>query len=527
MDLIGDATSRFSECTAFTQMGAHLSYQALTDLSDAFANYVQQVLGLVKGDRIAIMLPNVLQFPVAFLGALKAGLILTNINPLYTVPELHHQLQNCGARAILILENSAHLLEQALPGTQVQHVIITELADLFPSVKRILVNSYIRYVARMIPIWSIQNTLKFREVLKKGGALQPKPMSIQGDDIALLQYTGGTTGTPKGAELTHRNLVSNTLQSVAWVGSVLEPGKETVLVALPLYHIFSLTVCCLSFMCVGARGLLIPDPRNLKDLIKTLHRYHVSIFLGLNTLFHSLLMRPAFSKAPHGYKLTVAGGMPTHQEVAEEWEKVTGSIVLEGYGLTEMSPIVTINPTTMKEFNHSIGLPLPNTEVSVRDQEGQEVVLGEAGELYVRGPQRMKGYWQNEAETRAVIDSEGWLATGDMVRMDEQGFLYIVGRKKDLILVSGFKVFPGSIEDVLESCPKVAEAAVIGVEDPVSGEAVKAFVVKRQEDLTKEELLKYCHEQLTGYRMPKYVEFVDSLPKSAIGKVLYRELRKR
>ena len=388
-----------------------------------------------------------------------------------------------------------------------------------------MVNAFVKNIKHLVPHWHIDSALDFVHVLEEGGRLTRQNVALNGNDLALLQYTGGTTGVPKGAELTHRNLVANILQSINWVGTNVKPGEEVMIIALPLYHIFSLTVCCLAFLSVGAHGILIPDARRLKDLIAALKDYPVSIFVGLNTLFHGLLMQAEFRELKHHYKLTIAGGMPTHNEIAESWFKTTGCIILEGYGLTEMSPIVSINPLNLSHFNHSIGLPISNTEVSIRDEQGKELGINQEGELWVRGPQRMRGYWNNEKETKAIIDDGGWLATGDMVKMDEQGFLFVVGRKKDLILVSGFKVYPDSIENVIATNPKVAEVAVIGIDDPVSGEAIKAFVIKKDASLTKEELLQYCHQQLTGYRVPRHVEFVDSLPRSNVGKVLYRVLR--
>jgi len=527
LEVMEDAIVQYSANPAFSSMGTQITYQELDELSNAFASYLQQVLKLNKGDCIALMLPNILQFPVAFLGALKAGLIITNINPLYTAPELAHQLQDCEARAIVVLANSAHTLEQALPETKLEFVIVTELGDLFSRFKSILVNLYVKNIQHLVPEWHIEKTIAFTEALSEGKHLTRKEVSMAPDDIALLQYTGGTTGVAKGAELTHRNLVSNILQSITYIGTAIVPGKEIMIIALPLYHIFSLTVCCLAFLSVGAHGILIPDARRLQDLIKALKTYPVSVFVGLNTLFYGLLSKPEFRQMEHHYKLSVAGGMPTHNEVADDWFEVTGSVVLEGYGLTEMSPIVSINPTHLKKFNHSIGLPIPNTEVSIRDDHGKELDINQEGELWVRGPQRMRAYWHNEKETKESMDSEGWLATGDMVTMDEQGFLYVVGRKKDLIIVSGFKVFPDAVENVIASNPKVAEVAVIGVDDISSGEAVKAYVIKKEASLTQDELMQYCHQQLTGYRMPKYIEFVDSLPRSNVGKILYRALRER
>ena len=392
VSLFENTLNQFADRPAFTSMGTQITYQELDELSDAFANYVQQVLKLNKGERIALMLPNVLQFPIAFLGSLKAGLVVTNINPLYTAPELAHQLQDCEAQVIVVLANSAHTLEQALPHTQIKTVIITELGDAFPRIKRILVNAFVKRVKHLVPEWHIDKALSFVDVLAEGKHLARQKVALKSEDLALLQYTGGTTGTPKGAELTHRNLVANVLQSISWVGSNIEPGQETIMVALPLYHIFSLTVCCLAFLSVGAHGILIPDARRLKDLIAVLKEYSVTVFVGLNTLFHGLLLQPEFREMPHHFKLTVAGGMPTHNEVADDWLEVTGCKILEGYGLTEMSPIVSINPLNLEHFNHSIGLPVPNTEVSIRDEQGRELGVEEEGELWVRGPQRMRAY---------------------------------------------------------------------------------------------------------------------------------------
>ena len=519
-------SKEYAHLPAFSNLGTTLTYRELEQLSLQFAVYLQQALGLSKGDRVAIMLPNLLQYPVVLFGILRAGLVVVNINPLYTATELLHLLNDSSATTIIVLANFASTLEKALPDTCIENVIVTEVGDLMGMLKGSLVNFVVKYVKRMVPSWHIPKAVRFPEALSIGKQHPYQPPVLNGEDMAFLQYTGGTTGHPKGAVLTHRNMIANVLQCASWVKSVVTPGETIVLGALPLYHIFSLTVCCMTFLALGAECLLITNPRDMNAFVKILTKVPLTVFVGLNTLFNGLLHHPRFKHADFSrLKLTVAGGMPVQRSVAEEWQRVTGNCVLQGYGLTETSPVVTINPIDLTHFNESIGIPVPATDVIIRDEQGNDLSDGVEGELCVRGPQVMQGYWQYPEATHEVIDQDGWLRTGDIARMDERGFLYIVDRKKDMILVSGFNVYPNEIEEVLSSLSGIKEVAVIGVPSEQTGEAVKAFIVKEDSSLTENDIINYCRQSLTGYKIPKLIEFRDELPKSNVGKVLRRGLR--
>jgi long-chain acyl-CoA synthetase len=520
---------RFRDRPAFVSMGIEIAYGELDRLSRDFGAFLTQELGLRKADRIAIMLPNLLQYPVALLGALRAGLIAVNVNPLYTASELQQQLVDSGAAAIVVLENFAHTLERVLPGTSVRHVVTTQIGDLFPPLKRLLVNFAVKHVKRSVPRWDIPGAVDFRCALARGGRLPFETPDLCADDIAFLQYTGGTTGRPKGAILTHGNVVANVEQTAAWIGIALEEGEETVVTALPLYHIFALTANLLVFLKLGGRNVLIADPRNLPRFVAELGKTRFTAISGVNTLFRVLLDAPGFDQAcmtiRGRLKVAVAGGMAVQRSVAERWQAATGVPLIEGYGLTEASPIVCCNPFDAKTFSGKIGLPLPSTEVAILDEDGREMPPGEPGEICVRGPQVMRGYWNAPEETARVFTSDGWLRTGDIGCMDERGFIEFRERKKDVIVVSGFKAYPSEIEDVAMMHPGVKEAGAVGVPDPRRGEAVVLFVVRSDPALTAEALLEHCARHLTGYKRPRHIEFRDRLPKTPIGKILHRELR--
>jgi long-chain acyl-CoA synthetase len=526
VDIFHEACQKFESKPAFSNLGHQLTYREVASHSRAFAAYLQQTLGLAKGSRVAIMMPNLLQYPIALFGILQAGLIIVNVNPLYTPPELIHQLNDSGAEAIVVLTNFAHVLEKALPQTSIKHVIVTELGDCFPWLKRHLVNFVIKHVKKMVPVWSIPAASRYCDAIARGKRLTFTPEKLTHNDIAFLQYTGGTTGIAKGAVLTHGNMVANMLQARAWINPVVRDGKEIVITALPLYHIFSLTANCLTFIECGGLNVLITNPRDIPHFVKELSQFKFSVITGVNTLFNALLNDPNFSKLDFSnLHLALGGGMPVQRAVAEKWQKVTGKPLLEAYGLTETSPAVTINPLDLKGYNGSIGLPVSSTDISIRDNNNNEVANGETGELCVKGPQVMREYWHNPDETKKVFSVDGFLHTGDIAKIDQQGFIYIVDRKKDMILVSGFNVYPNEIEAVIASHPGVLEVGVIGEPDPNSGEIVKAVIVKKDPALTAEDVIHFCRQQLTGYKIPKKVEFRDSLPKSNVGKILRRELR--
>ena len=518
--------SKFHDRPAVSNLNHVLTYGQLATHSRNFAAYLQNKLQLKPGGRIAIMLPNIMQYHVSFFGALQAGLVVVNVNPLYTVRELAAQLNDSQAESIVVLANFANILQHALPETRIKHVIVTEVGDLCGFGKRQVVNFIVRRDVKKVPLWNIPKAHNFYQALVVGKKLKLKPVNIKSSDAALLQYTGGTTGVSKAAVLTHRNLLANVEQCVAWMQDVLVPGYETSVTVLPLYHIFSLTVCCLVFTYLGTLQLLITNPRNSSQLIKEITHHPISVFVGLTTLFNSLVNSSDFRRLDFSkLKLTVAGGMAMNMDVAEKWHKITGGSVLEGYGLTEASPVISMSPFTQQEFISNIGLPLPSTEITIRDENGAEVAVGEAGELLVRGPQVMRGYWQRPDETAKVLTAEGWLRTGDIVVMDHHGYLYLVDRKKDIIVVAGYNVYPNEIESVIAQHPMVFEVAVVGESRKHAGEVVKAFIVKKDESLTKDKVIAYCKDRLTSYKIPKRIEFVSELPKSSVGKVLRRALK--
>ncbi|MGH8214280.1 MAG: long-chain-fatty-acid--CoA ligase [Rhodanobacteraceae bacterium] len=524
--MFAEACARHPQRPAYSSFGKSLTYAELDRASERFAAFVAGEWKLGKGDRLAIMLPNTLQYPIALFGALRAGLTVVNVNPLYTARELEHQLADSGATAILVLENFAATLAKAIGQTQVEHVIVTALGDQLGFPKGPLVSFAVRHVKKMVPRWSLPGHVRFNDVLAKGARMPALKVALGHDDLAFLQYTGGTTGVAKGAMLTHGNMIANTLQLAIWVGDLFIPGEEQIITALPLYHIFSLTVNALFMTYVGGENVLITNPRDIPAFIKTLKQSRWSAITGVNTLFNALLHHPEFASIDFSrVKFSLAGGMAVQRAVAERWKKTTGIPLIEGYGLTETSPVVTANPLDLKDYTGSIGMPLPSTDVVLRGDDDRDMPVGEPGELCVRGPQVMKGYWNRPEETAKVMDVDGWLRTGDIARMDEDGLFYIVDRKKDMILVSGFNVYPNEIEDVVARHPGVLEVAAIGVPDEHSGEVVKLFVVKKDPSLTEAALKQYCQDELTGYKRPKYIEFRDELPKSNVGKILRRELR--
>ncbi|MFU8894798.1 MAG: AMP-binding protein [Gammaproteobacteria bacterium] len=522
------AAARFADRPAFSCMDRTMTYGELDRMSAEFAAWLSKDLGLARGARVAIMLPNLLQYPVALYGVLRAGMTVVNVNPLYTPRELKHQLADSGAEAILILENFAATLEKVIAETPVKHVAVTGVGDLLPFPKRHIVNFVIRRVKKMVPEYHLPGHLRLEDALSRGREKGFEPVAVSQDELAFLQYTGGTTGVSKGAMLTHRNMVANLRQMHAWIGSLVEEGEEVVITALPLYHVFSLVCNCLLFMSVGGQNVLITNPRDIPAFVKELSKLKFTIITGVNTLYNALVQEPNFAKLDFSHlKWAGAGGMALQAAVAQRWHEITGKYVQEGYGLTETSPVVSMQPTTVTEiFTGTIGLPLPSTEVLIRDDDGKDVAVGEPGELCVRGPQVMKGYWQRPEATEQVMYSDGFLRTGDIATMDAAGFFRIVDRKKDMILVSGFNVFPNEVENVVTQHPDVIEAACIGVPDPKSTEAVKLFVVKKEGSaLDAPQVIAWCRENLTGYKVPKHVEFRAELPKTNVGKILRRALR--
>jgi long-chain acyl-CoA synthetase len=520
------AIRNFRDRPAFTNLGKTLTYAEIDELSRQSAAYLLGELKLKKGDRVAIMMPNCLQYPIATFGVLRAGLTVVNTNPMYTARELRHQLVDSGASAILVLDNFAKTVQDVVADTQVRQVITTGLGDMLPFPKGAIVNFVLRYVKKMVPDYDIAGAVRFRDTLALGRKHQLPDVAITHEDIAFLQYTGGTTGVAKGAMLTHRNLVANMQQASAWLGSNVRMGEEVIVTALPLYHIFALTANGLVFMKYGARNLLITNPRDMPAFVKELKHNRFTAITGVNTLFNGLLNTPGFDEIDFSpLHLTLGGGMAVQRSVAERWKQVTGDTLVEAYGLTETSPAACINPMTLAEYNGSIGLPVPSTDACIKDEDGNMLPIGEVGELCIKGPQVMKGYWQRPEETAQAFDAEGWLHTGDMAKMDENGFFYIVDRKKDMILVSGFNVYPNEVEDVVAMMPGVLEVAAVGVPDERSGEAVKLVIVKKDPSLTEEQVKAHARENLTGYKQPKVVEFRDELPKTNVGKILRRELR--
>ncbi|SHF06052.1 long-chain acyl-CoA synthetase [Modicisalibacter ilicicola DSM 19980] len=525
MDVFHASVKRFADKPAFSCMGQVLTYRELDRLSADFAAWLQSETDLEPGDRIAIQLPNVLQFPVAVFGALRAGLVVVNTNPLYTEREMQHQFSDSGAKAIVILANMADKLERVLKRTEIKHVLVTELGDLHGFPRRLLINAVVKYVKKMVPRYSLPTQVGFRHALAKGRGLEHREVPRQLEDIAALQYTGGTTGLAKGAMLTHANLVANMLQARILMSGVFGEGCETIVAPLPVYHIYTFTVNCLLMMETGNHTVLITNPRDIDGFIKTLKSIRYTGFVGLNTLFNALCNREEFRALDFSpLKLTISGGMALTKVVAKRWEEVTGCPVTEGYGLTETSPIVSFNPPDAIQLG-TIGKPVSDTSVKVIDAEGQSLPFGEPGELCVKGPQVMKGYWQRPDETATVIDDEGWFRTGDVAVLQDDGYIRIVDRKKDMIIVSGFNVYPNEIEDVVVGHPDVIEAAAVGVPDENCGEIIKLFVVSRNEDLDADALRAWCRKELTAYKVPKLIEFRDELPKTNVGKVLRRELR--
>ena len=526
-DVFRQSVEKFANQPAFQNMGKTLTYAEVGKLAEDFASYLQNVLKLPRGERVAIMLPNLLQYPIALFGILQAGLVAVNTNPLYTPRELEHQLKDSGATTIIVLENFANTLELVLPRTQIKHVIVASVGEMFGFFKGSLINFVLRKVKKMVPEYRISDTIPFQTALKEGAAHTFRPVSLTREDTALLQYTGGTTGVAKGAILSHGNICANMQQAAEWIVNLLRPGKETVIAALPLYHIFALTVNLMIFTQAGSKIILITNPRDMKSFIGDMKKERVSVFVGVNTLFNGMVNQPDFATVDFSsLKLTLGGGMATQKAVAEKWKKITGTPIVEAYGLTEASPGVCCNPLNIETYSGGIGLPIPSTEIELRDADGNEVAQGQPGEMWIRGPQVMQGYWNRSEETAKVLDSRGFLATGDIAVMDEKGWFKLVDRKKDLIVVSGFNVYPNEVEDVAASHPKVLEAACIGVSSPKTGEALKLFIVKKDESLTAEELIAFCRTELTAYKVPKDIEFRDELPKSNVGKILRRELRK-
>lgn len=525
VDIFEQSIEAYGDKVAYVNMDHELTFNDLDKYSKQFAAYLQ-AQGLKKGDAVAIMMPNLLQYPIALFGALRAGMVVVNVNPLYTPRELKHQLSDANAKALVILENFAATFEKVKADVKVEHVLLTRIGDMLPTPKRWIVNFVVKFVKRMVPSYNLTGTTDFLTVLAKGQKASYERPVMSGDDLAFLQYTGGTTGLAKGAMLSHRNMVANLEQVSAVVAPLVVDGEETIITALPLYHIFALTANCLTFMKHGGRNILITNPRDMAAFVKELGKYPFSMISGVNTLFNGLLHTDGFKDLDFSsLKIALGGGMAVQRSVAEHWERVTKSRLLEGYGLTECSPVVTTNPTDIEHYNGTIGIPLPSTDVRVVDVDsGEEVAQGESGEIQVRGPQVMVGYLNRPDETEKVM-KDGWFCTGDIGVMDEDGFFKIVDRKKDMILVSGFNVYPNEIEDVIAGHPKVLEVAAVGVPHDSSGEAVKVFVVRKDKSLSERELMDYARENLTGYKVPKFVEFRQELPKTNVGKILRRELR--
>ncbi len=521
-----DSCKRFADLPAYRSMGVTMSFRDLDDASRAFATWLQKSAGLERGDRVALMMPNLLQYPVALFGVLRAGMVVVNVNPLYTPRELKHQLNDADVRAIVVLQNFAHTLEQVIGDTRVRTVVTTEVGDLLPTLNRLLTNVVVKHVKKMVPPWRLPGSTPWRDALAAGQAQQLDAVLLSHDDHAFLQYTGGTTGVAKGAQLSHGNMVANVLQVGAWMSPNLHEGQETLILPLPMYHVFALTGA-LSFFSQGAQAVLVANPRDMPDFLKVLASAPFTAIIGVNTLFRAMLDAPGFAAIDLSrLKLAVAGGMAVQQVVAKRWKERAGVPLVEGYGLTETSPVAIANPVTIQEWSGQIGVPLPSTEAAILDDDGGPIPLGEVGEICLRGPQVMKGYWNQPQESAKVFTPNGWLRTGDMGLMDERGSIRITDRKKDMIVVSGFKVFPNEIEDVLTLHPDVLEAAAIGVKDERSGEAVKVVIVPSNPALTEADVLAHCRLHLTAYKIPRIVEFrSEPLPKSNIGKILRRELR--
>ena len=526
-DILDVSCGRFAELPAFHCMGATITYRELDRLSTDFASWLQNTAGLGKGARVALMMPNLLQYPVAIFGVLRAGLVGVNCNPLYTPRELEHQLNDSGAEAIVILENFARTLEEVIGRTKVKTVVTTQIGDMLGFPKSLLANFVVKRVKKLVPSFSLPGAVRFNDALAAGRSHRLAPPPLTHDDIAFLQYTGGTTGVSKGAMLTHGNLVANLLQVSGWVGTGLEEGRETVITALPLYHIFALTGNCLTFMKIGAKNILIPNPRDMPGFVAELRRHRFTAITGVNTLFNALMNTPGFADLDFsGLKMSLGGGMAVQRAVAERWAQVTRTPLVEAYGLTETSPGACINPLVKDaRYNGFAGLPIPSTVITIRDDEGRILPSGETGEICIAGPQVMKGYWNRPDETAKVMFADGAFRTGDIGLMDERGYVKIVDRKKDMILVSGFNVYPNEVEDVVAMLPGVLEVCAVALADDKSGEVVRLVIVKKDPALTKEAVLEHCRKHLTGYKLPKIVEFWKELPKTNVGKVLRREVK--
>ncbi len=522
--LFETACAQYADKVAYISMGKEMTYRQLDAESKAFAGWLQ-ARGYQKGERVALMMPNLLQYPVALFGTLRAGCVVVNCNPLYTPRELEHQLKDSGATAIVIVENFAHTLQQVLGNTAIKDVIVTPMGEML-GLKGVVVNFVVRHIKKLVPAWTLPGVIGFKQALATGRRHGWTPVPLTRDDIAFLQYTGGTTGISKGAMLTHANIASNVIQAYSWIKPVLRDGEEFIITALPLYHIFALTANCLTFMMIGARNLLIANPRDIPGFVREWGKYPVTVVTGVNTLFNALLNDPDFAKLDFStMRVTLGGGMAVQGPVADKWLQVTSTPLLQAYGLTETSPAATINPLDMRAFNGSIGLPISSTEVSIRDDDGIEVPITQVGEICIRGPQVMKGYWQRQDETDLVFYPDRFLRTGDMGYVDKKGFVFLVDRKKDMILVSGFNVYPNEVEEAVAMHPGVMDVAAIGVPDEHSGEAVKIFVVRKDPKVTERMLIDHCRGLLTGYKIPKHVEFRDDLPRTNVGKILRRALK--
>lgn len=526
IEFLEDCVSHFGDKVAFENMGSELTYHELDELSSQLASYLMHETPLKQGDRVALQMPNVMQYPVALFAVLKAGMVVVNTNPQYKPSEMEHQFTDSGAKGIILLNTFAFKLEEILAHTPVKTIIIAEVGDLLGGVKGAIVDFMIKRVKKMVPDYNLPDAVDFHKAIAKGKKHYYQKPAVKSSDLALLQYTGGTTGVAKGAALSHRNLVANIEQVAAWMRAKLKDGQEVTITALPLYHVFSLTVNLFGMMRIGAKSVLITDPRQMADFIKVLKSHPFSVITGVNTLFNGLVQRPEFEKVDFSHlKVSVAGGMALQQAVAEKWKRITGNEILEGYGLSETSPLLTCNPLTGENKSGTIGIPVPSTEIKIISDAGDEQTIGEYGEIWARGPQVMTGYWQNDQETAMVMEGE-WFKTGDIAYFDADGYIKIVDRKKEMINVSGMKVFPNEVEDVIAKIPGVLEVGVIGVPHESSGEVVKAFIVKKDPALTEQDVKKYCSDQLVAYKQPKYITFKDELPKSNVGKILRKELRK-
>ena len=526
VEIFEQSVKEFANRPAFSNLGTSLTYSQFNEATKAVAAYLQKTLNLKKGDRIAIMMPNLLQNPVSIFGSLRAGLTVVNTNPLYTARELRHQLIDSGATTIIVLENYAQTVQEIVADTDVKHIIITKMGDMLNFPRSLLINLAVKYIKKIVPAFSLPGAISFQTVVSEGSKQDLEPVHLTHNDLAFIQYTGGTTGLAKGAMLSHKNMVANMLQASEWIKNDIKPGQETIITALPLYHIFSLTANCMVFIEAGGHNVLITNPRDFKGFVKELSKTSFTVITGVNTLFNALINTKGFHDIDFSnLKITLGGGMSVQAAVAAQWQQITGCALVEAFGLTETSPAVCINPLNIKNYNGSIGLPIPSTYCKLIDSEGNDIINNEAGELCVKGPQVMQGYWKRPEETACALSKDGWLKTGDMAKMDGHGFFYIVDRLKEMILVSGFNVFPNEIENVIVDHPGVLECGVIGIPDEQRGEAIKAFVVKKDTSLTEAELIAHCKKNLTPYKIPSSITFIQSLPKTNIGKVLRRALK--